>query len=71
MENHCKIEPHIFFKNLRDRISAKSKWRNLSKQINQNETKSIGEPCVFSSHLGLVKYGTEICFNVFVVMLLG
>jgi len=71
MENHCPIEPHIFLKILRDRVSAKSKWRNLSKQINQNETKSVGEPCVFSSHLGLVEQSTKICFNVFVVMLLG
>jgi hypothetical protein len=55
MENHCQIEPHIFKKNMHDRVSAKSKWKNLSKQINQNETKSVGEPCVLSSHLGLVE----------------
>jgi hypothetical protein len=55
MENHCQIELHFFFKELHDRLSTNLKWRNLLKQINQNEIESVGESCVSSSHLGLAK----------------
>jgi hypothetical protein len=46
MENYFQIEP--FKRKLHDKLNTKLKWRNLSKQINQNETKSVGELCMSS-----------------------